>query len=657
MYIGVDYYPEHWAPERWETDASLMAKAGFNVVRLAEFAWVKMEPEEGRFEFGWLDEALATLARHGISAILGTPTAAMPAWVARKYPETLLMKSDGTREVWGVRKQNCFSSGAYRLLSERISRAMAEHFVDTPNVIGWQTDNEFGSERCYCKSCRNSFQDWLRTRYGTLDEVNRAWGTHFWGHRVQTWGEITLPTSRESYNPGALLDWDRFVSWQNVSFQADQLHILRDACPKHFVTHNLMGFNCSLNYYDLAKDLDFVTWDNYPVWGAPSIRQWASAAGDLMRGMKRQNYWIMEQTAGPGGWGSMGRNPRPGEIRSVAFQQVAHGADGMVWFRWRTCTAGREQYWHGLLGHDGLPLRRYEEASQTAHELHALAPKLAGTTLKSDVAMIFDYEVVWALQNQPAFAGNDFVTDFMRYYSALFNAGVNVDIVHPSADYTPYKVIVAPQLYLLPDAVADALSAFVQAGGILVSDIRTGVKDATGLCHERTLPGRLSEALGIEIPEYEAVPDNVTYAITGTMLPGEFTATKFADWITTTSAETLAGYRPWHMQPYAAATRNRFGAGWGYYVGTVVQEEGFYNALFADVLEKAGCAPQLTLPNGIEMTVRSSQDGARYLFLLNHLEDPVEVNIPAGYRNLLTGEVIAETLTLDRFGVAVLEPK
>ena len=250
MYIGVDYYPEHWPSDRWELDAEMMKEAGFNIVRVAEFAWVNMEPQEGQFEFDWLEEALAVLGRHNISVILSTPTAVMPAWVARKYPETLAMQADGTRIVWGVRKNNCFTSGAYRLLSERITRAMAEHFRDTPNVVGWQTDNEFGGPVCTCDTCRSDFQDWLRAKYGSPDELNRAWGTHFWGHLYGTWGEIPIPVDPVTHNPSACLDWQRYHSWLNVRFQRDQVRILREVCPDHFVTHNFMG---------LFQELDFLS--------------------------------------------------------------------------------------------------------------------------------------------------------------------------------------------------------------------------------------------------------------------------------------------------------------------------------------------------------------------------------------------------------------
>ncbi len=655
MHVGVDYYPEHWDRSRWETDARAMQEAGFNVVRLAEFAWALLEPEEGRYDFAWLDEALAVLARHGISAILCTPTAVMPAWCARKYPETLAMRKDGQRIVWGVRKNNCFTSGTYRLLSERITRAMAAHFADTPNVIGWQTDNEFGHPPCYCDACRVEFQAWLRARYGSLEVLNQAWGTHFWGHQVHHWAEIVIPEETSSHNPSACLDWQRFYSWLNVRFQRDQVRLLRVACPGHFVTHNFMQLFGELDYYEMAEDLDHVSWDNYPVFHRKPDVRYASAAGaDVIRGHKKKNFWVMEQTAGPGGWGEFGRNPRPGEIRSIAYQQVARGADGMVWFRWRTCTAGREQYWHGLLGHDGRPLRRYREAAQTAGQFHQLADQLAGTTVKTDVAMIYDYDSLWALRIQPGYPKNDYHATMLRYYNALFRAGINVDMIKPTDDFGGYRAVLAPDLYVLPDAVAQALDAYVQAGGVLLTDCRSGVKNETNLCHERTLPGLLRDVLGIEIEEYDIITQDDTCLVRGSeALPGDFRAILYTDWIQCLSAEPLAGYTAGHLKDYAAVTRNAYGRGTAYYVGAVVEEASFYDTLVADLLARAGLCPVVRPPAGVEVSVREGQ-GRKILFLLNHTEEPVVVTVPAGRKDLLQGRLTESELTLEGFGVAVL---
>jgi len=667
MYVGADYYPEHWPRERWEVDARLMHEAGFNVARLAEFAWVEMEPMEGRYEFGWLDDVLAILEKHSISAILCTPTAVMPAWVARKYPEALAMQANGKRITWGVRKNNCFTSGAYRLLSERITRAMAEHFAETPNLIGWQTDNEFGHPVCFCNGCRAGFQDWLRSKYHTLDEVNIRWGTHFWGHKYTTWEEIQIPDDSgqgwkhagdgqlRTHNPSLCLDWQRYYSHLNVRFQRDQVRILRDLCPNHFITHNFMGFFSDLDYYDLAADLDHVSWDSYAVWGAPEVPCGVSAAAAVMRGLKRKNYWIMEQTAGPGGWSTFGRNPRPQEMRKVAYQHLASGADGEVWFRWRTCTAGREQYWHGLLGHDGKPLRRYREAAQTAKEFLRLGPELEGTTPKADVAIVYDYDSIWALRTQPGFSGNTYHEAMQRYFSALFRAGVNVDMVSPAQDLTEYRLVIAPDFHVVPDAAANRLIEYVQGGGVLVADCRFAVKDETNLCHERTLPGLLSEALGIVIEEYEALDDEMAYPVEGKgSLKGRFTAVQYVDWVKPEGATVLASYDQWHLEPFAAVTGNRFGRGTAYYIGMVAAEEGFYDQLIAEFVEAAKVEPPLTPPAGVEVSVRQG-GGKKLLFLLNHAEEQKTVAVPRGKKELLSGRTTSDNIELDRYGVAVIK--
>jgi beta-galactosidase len=661
MLIGVDYYPEHWPGERWETDIKLMKGAGFNTVRLAEFSWIKMEPVEGQFEFGWLDDVIKVLARYDINVILGTPTAVMPAWVARKYPETLRQKPDGTRIVWGGRKHNCFSSGTYRLLSERITRAMAEHFAGAPNVIGWQTDNEFGGGECHCQSCLAEFQDWLRNKYGTLDALNRAWGNHFWGLNVTTWGEITFPDNRtdETWamgNPSACLDFNRFTSWLRVRFQADQVRILRRICPDDFVTHNFMGLYSELDYYDLAGDLDFVAWDNYPIWsGKPDIPYGASLAADITRGLKNKNFLIMEQTAGPCGWGAFGRNPWPGEIRKIAYQQLAHGSDGQIWFRWRTCTVGREQYWHGLLGHDGRPLRRYDEATQTAKEFLKLEDHLRGTTVVSDVAILYDYDNLWSLNFQPGYLGNSLQTAIMRYYNALFRAGVNVDIVNRNSNINQYKLVLAPDLSLMPDETAHKLSQYVENGGILLTDCRTGVKDCNNLCHERSLPGSLSPVLGIRIEEYSALGSDTWYTVKGTAgLDGTYTAINYVDWVTPGGCQTVASYADqWHMKSFSAVTQNSYGKGKAWYVGTILKEESFYDNLIAELLEDARIQPLVKPPNGVEASIRQGNRW-KLLFLMNHTEQPKIVDVPEGRIELLGNTKTKKTLRLDRFEAAVI---
>lgn len=656
MHVGCDYYPEHWPTETWEGTAKAMRRAGFNVVRLAEFAWTFLEPEEGVYDFALFDQAIGILGRHGLKVILGTPTAVMPAWMARTYPETLAV-NQGQRVEWGVRKQNCATSPAYRRFSERITRAMAAHYARNPNVIGWQTDNEFGYAHagpCQCGSCRQGWHDWLRRRYASLEALNAAWGTHFWGLTYRAWAEIPIPVDFGTHNPSACLDWQRYGSWLQVRFQAEQVRVLREVCPGHFITHNFMGYHDTLDYYELAKDLDFVSWDNYPVWGGKvEVNYGASGAADLMRGLKRKNFWIMETTAGPGGWGEFGRNVRPGELRKVALHQVAHGADGLLWFRWRTCTVGREQYWHGLLGHDNKPGRRYREAAATAADCRKLAPLLADTTVKAKVAIIYDYDSLWATKIQKSFAQNSWIHHVGLHQAALQRAGVNLDMVRPDADLSGYRLVIAPQLHVLPDAIAQRLNAYVKAGGVLLTGFRTGVKDASNRCHVRTLPGLLAESLGVHADEYESLGD-AGYALRGSAaFPGNYTADCYADWLTADSAEPLLMHTAWHMRGYAALTRNRHGKGWGYYLGANIKEPGFYDQLIAEVLRAAKVRPLITPPAGVEISVREGA-GRKLVFIINHLEEPVTMPVPAGKLDALTGRRTGATLRLDRFGVAVL---
>ncbi len=653
MYVGVDYYPEHWPETRWALDAQMMQKAGFNVVRLGEFAWTNFEPAEGCYDFAWLDRALEVLARHGIRAILGTPTAVVPAWLAHRYPEVMVVDKTGQRRTWGVRKDTCYSSGVLRRFSQAITTALATHYASHPGVIGWQTDNEFGgSNDCRCPACQAAFQDFLRQRYGTLDELNRAWGTHFWGQIFRAWEEVPVIVDTNGQNPSACLDWQRFYSDQNVRYQGEQVQILRRLCPRHFITHNLMGLAPDVNYFNLARDLDFVSWDNYPVWGRPEVRYDAALAADLMRGAKHKNFWIMEQTAGPCGWGSFNRNVRPGELRAVAYQQLAHGADGQIWFRWRTCTAGREQYWHGLLQHDGKPNRRYLEAAQVAREYHLLAPLLEGLSVRAEVAMIYDYDSLWVTRFQGSFEGNDYREQLKRYHRALFRAGIGLDIISPADDFSRYKLVIAPELHLMPDALARRLEAYIEQGGTLLADVRTAVKDGTNLVHDRTLPGLLSSALGIAIPEYDVLADKAEIPLTQGFAGHK--ATLYTDWIKPTTAETVAGYDAWWLTDYAAITRNRLAKGIAWYVGTIGNTPAFYDGLIARVLADAGITAPLTPPPGVEAVVRSGQ-GRELLFLINHTEDCQTVPVPTGRKELLTGTTTATTLTLDRHGVAVVQ--
>jgi beta-galactosidase len=634
-----------------------MAEAGFNVVRLAEFPWSKMEPEEGQYDFDWLDRAISILATHDIHVILGTPTASPPPWLMSQHPDIFRVREDGRRVTFGNRREYCPNNPVYHDYSQRIVTRMAEHYAGHPAVIGWQIDNEFG-DRCYCPICVEAFQHWLRSKHEDLDELNQKWGTIFWSHVYNDWAEIPVPlTTGGSPNPGLALDFYRFSSDSYVAYQQLQIDILREKCPHHFITHNLMGFGYDqLNYFDLARNLDLVTWDNYRRY------QWrmqaevdpgeAALAHDTMRGLKHQNFWVMEQQAGPGGWEFVSVAPRQGELSLWAYQSIAHGADGIIFFRWRTARFGVEEYWHGLLDHDGYLSRRYQEIKQMGAEIKKIGGQIYGSVVKSAVAMMLPYDSRFAFQiqaNNPQF---DYPHHFYQLYQALHRRHVAVDIVSPTDDLSGYKLVVAPALHLVTETVAKNLERFVQAGGVLVVTPRTGVKDEANAVVNQRLPGLLAELGGVEVEEYDSLVAKMSNEL-------EFTLSELAanapvptgvwcDILKPNNATVVARYTQDYYAGKPAITLNQFGQGQVLYVGTL-GDHRLYDPLANWLLDLSRIQPILTAPNGVEVTERW-QGEQRLLFVLNHSNEVQNVNLDSQYVDFLNG---ASTLT----GTVTIAPK
>lgn len=654
MYVGVDYYPEHWPRERWETDAEMMQRAGFNVVRMAEFAWSKLEPNEGEYDFEWLDSAIEILGRHGIAVILGTPTGSMPPWVAIKYPESVAVDESGHRMPYGARKTNCPTSLSYRMLGLRITRAMAEHYRDNPHVIGWQPDNEFSWPNCYCDTCLADWRDWLRRKFGTIDQLNESWGTIFWSHVFRSFDEVPLPKG-SGYgwtNPSFHLDYRRFFSDCVVRFQNEQVRVLRSIAPHQFVTHNAMGlYSTRIDHYDLAKELDHISWDYYNNTVNPwheGAWVWGGASNDLMRSLKHKGFWIMETSAGPTGAATYSCNVRPGHMRHTAFHCVGHGADGYIWFRWRTCRYGYEQFWHGLLGHDGGENRRYREAAGIAHELRAIGDELAGTQVKGQAAIVFSYEDEWAFEIQPNSHGFRRVEYLQRLYSSLRRAGLNVDFVKPGDDLSSYGIVIAPANYIVTREIAESYEKFVQNGGTLIITFRSGVKDQNNIPHELVLPGLLAGLAGVRVEEYESIPAGVSYRLVrqaGFSEGGQLTGTVFADWILPTSASPLLKYDEPGIEGYSAATVNEYGRGRVYYVGTAVGEDSFYADLIARAMAESGIQVGVRPPEGVEVCTRSD-DEKELIFVINHTREQRQIELPEGI-DLLSGQAVGGVTTLE----------
>ncbi len=667
---GVDYYPEHWPEERWTQDAHFMQEAGFNTVRLAEFAWSRMEPRAGQYDFAWLDRAIDILARHNLDIVLGTPTASAPPWLMVAHPDIFIVWPDGVRATYGSRRTYCPTHPTYRAHAAGITQAMASHYKDHPRVIGWQIDNEFG-DACYCAQCQASFQDWLRAKYGSLDALNAAWGTVFWSHEYTDWTQIPLPrlTTRTALgsdvsvvaNPSQALDFARFVSDTYVDFQAQQLAILRAECPNHFVTHNFMGFGYDkLNYFDLAAPLDLVSWDNYPrgFWhqdGKMSPEDIALGHA-TMRGLKNRNFWVMEAQSGKSGWHVMGSAPRPGEIRLWAYQAIAHGADGIVFFRWRSCRFGAEQFWQGVLDHDGKPRRRYHEIRQMGEELQQMGNRIAGTEVRADAALMLSYDSRFAFQIQPNSPAFSYSQHFRDWYAALHRRNIPAAIVSPDVDLAPFKLVVVPALYVTDKGIAARLRAYVERGGELIVTTRSGVKDHNNAVVDLPLPGLLADLCGVEIEDLDVLPAGQHRKIQfgASASAGHGNATALCEILTLNGAEAIARYAEDYYAEKPAITVNSAGEGRVTYVGTV-GDLALVEKVVMHAVEKAHINPLAETPAGVEVT-RRTRNGTELLFILNHTPEAQEFNLAGHYEDLLNNTLKTGRMSLLPYEVLILQP-
>lgn len=628
--FGVDYYPEHWPRERWEIDGELMQKLGIQVVRMAEFAWQKLEPRENTFDFAWLDDAISLMGRYGIYTVLGTPTAAPPAWIIEKNPEILPVDSAGQRKGFGGRHHDCQSSETYRKHITRLVTAMAKHFKDHPYVIAWQIDNELGNSHedlCMCESCKRAFHLWLEEKYGTIEALNEAWGTVFWSQTYDNFGQIPVPRQTPTvHNPSLLLNWKRFCSDLIVDFNRMQAKIIRSIAPNQKITHNLMGFYDKTDYFKLSEDLDFASNDQYPTgyYFAPPGQGPAEVAVcmDFIRSVKRKNFWMMELESGATGGSIIGANPKPGQNRLWTAQCVAHGADTIVYFRWRTCLFGAEQFWHGILPHHGVPKRRYYEIQETIRQLTPVMKDINGIVMKTDVAILFSYDEDWALRLQPQHPELSYTGELLRYYQQLYQRNILVDFLPPEGDFSEYKVLIAPFLYLMDPGFSARLFEYVEGGGTLVLTMRTGVMNQENVCmSEMELPGTLGRLAGVEVEEYDSLLGrSVSLHYDGGKGCGE----KWCDILNPTTAEPLVWYASDYYAGKAAVTVNSYGRGKVYYVGTVLDDKAmeWLTGKIAD-----GLSALMTDNPDIELIVRKGRE-KDYLFVLNHSQSEQEIWVP-----------------------------
>jgi beta-galactosidase len=659
----VDYYPEHWPEKRWPKDAGLMNEAGFNIVRLAEFAWSKMEPREGEYHFEWLDKAIDTLSGKGIKVILGTPTAAPPPWIIKAHPGILRIDGYGRKVAEGTRKNYCPNNPTYNEYSKRIAEAMVLHYKNNPNVVGWQIDNEFLGDPCYCNNCIDAFREWLKAKYGSLERLNEDCGLIFWGQQYGEWGEIYPPRPPLTMqNPSLNLEWQRFTSDSWVKYQKMQVDIIRKHAPHQFLTHNFMGMYKGLDYFKLAEPLDFISFDHYPIRRSEVDLAPSAMCHDIMRGLKKKPYWMMELQSGAIARGQA-PIPLPGQIRLLTHQSVARGADGIIYFRWRTCRFGAEEYWHGILDHDGIPRRRYAEVKKASEELRKIAPYIERSIIKPEVAVTLVYDNIWAWDLEVPFEDRNYYgktswEPTLDCYGALYARNVLVDFVDPTfEDMQQYKVVFVPSLMLLNGKVEGKLRAYVKNGGTLIATPRTGAKNWNNNITEETLPGCLADVFGTKVEEYSGLPgvERVKLETVETEL-GKQNVHECGNWaelLAPEEAKVVAYYQTGIYKGKPAITSNIFGKGKAIYLG-IFAEKGLYMDLVDWLINKGNIEPVLPAVVGFEATERVSPKN-RIVFALNHTQNTIKVPCNGKkFEDLLSGDKVTECIDLGAFDVRFL---
>ncbi len=626
-----------------------MQQAGIHMVRVGEFAWSRMEPEEGHYDLDWLDRAIAAAAKHNIYSVVGTPTAAPPAWLTQKYPETLRMEQDGQRAQHGNREQFNFTDPKYRELARKIAEQLAKRFGHNPYVIGWQIDNEYAAVS-FDPGTRTQFQQWLKNRYGTLDNLNTRWTTAYWSETYTSWDQI--PIQVDYGNPGLLLSWKRFVSDTYRSYQKNQLDVIRpNSDPRQFITTNTMGWFDGFDHYTVEQDLDLAAWDDYVGEGhLDPVRN--GATHDLTRGFKQKNFWVMETQPGHVNWADINNSLDKGEVRAMAWHDVAHGADAVSYWQWRSALNGQEQYHGTLLGSDGTPLPLYEEVAQVGREFAKAAPVLAGTSPKSEIAILHSYDSRWAIQWQKhnrKFSPED---QILSYYGPLRAIAQSIDIIPPTASLNQYKLVVAPGLNVLSDAAAKNLIAYVQGGGHLVLGQRSGMKDDDNSLQLQRQPGPLTDLLGGRVEQYYALLNPVPVA-------GNWGTGQSQLWAELLSAkdsgtEVLMRYgksNGWLDGQPAAITR-KVGNGRITYIGAWLDPKTMAEAA-KWMTNSSGIKPAFgPVPAGVEASARYGPQGTVFV-LINFSGAPQTISFPHEMTDVLEGGS-ERSVNLAKYSVAVL---
>ena len=647
IFYGGDYNPDQWDDKTIEIDLQLFKKAGINLVTLPVFSWAKLEPDEGIYDFEWLDKLMDQFAEHQISVCLATPTTAQPAWLSARYPEVLPVDIAGRKRTHGMRVFFCYNSLKYRERARAIAGEMAKRYQKHPALAIWHVSNEYGTY-CYCPSCQAKFRLWLKRRYGSLENLNEKWHTSFWGRTVYSFEEINLPTELNDdyrFNPAVQLDYMRFVTDSTAECFQNEYDIIKEYTPDIPVQTNISGYIKKLDQFEMVKHMDYLGWDNYP--GPTQDKSLTALKLDIMRGLTGgQPFLLTEQSPNQQNWQPYNKLKRPGEVRILSYQAMAHGADTCLYFQLRQSIGGQEKFHGAVISHAGHEnTRTFRECAGIGEELGKIGDAFIGGRTKAQVGFLFDWNNWWALElSSGPNKDMDYLNTVSKYYKAFYEKNIPMDILSVDADLESYKIIVAPMLYMMKEGVAERIEEFVKKGGTFITTTMSGLVDENDRCIFGEYPGPLKEVLGIWVEETDALypEERNEMVIAGdvTGLKGRYSCNFLCDVIHTRTARPLGVYGSDFYKDMTCLTLNRYGEGAAYYIGTE-PDEAFLKDFTDKVCLEAGINSLYTASPEVEITCRVSEK-ASVVFVINHNPTEAEIDFK---EERLTSYFTGETLT------------
>jgi len=642
LWHGGDYNPDQWLdrPEILDEDFRLFPLAGVNTVSIGIFAWTRLEPSEGVYDFGWLDALMDRLAQAGMRAVLATPTGAKPAWMSQQYPEILRCQANRVRDLHGARHNHCYTSPVYRRKAVEINTKLAERYKGHPALALWHVSNEYGGE-CHCPLCQEAFRDWLQKKYRTIEALNKAWWTTFWSHEYSDWSQVESPAPHgETSVHGLVLDWKRFVDTQSLDFFLAESAPLRAITPEVGVTVNMMGTYAGLNYWNWAPHVDIISWDSYPRWhnAEQSDADEASRTAfvhDLNRSLKGGQPWLLiESTPSQVNWQPVNRLKKPGMHRLSSLQAVAHGSDSVMYFQWRKGRGAAEKFHGAVVDHGGHENTRvFQEVAQVGRDLKALG-SVAGTRIPAQAAVIYDWEVRWTIDEFQGFnrPERDYEKACVSFHRALWRQSIACDVPNQDQDLSKYRLVAAPWLHMLKPGTADRLKAFVENGGTLVLTLFSGWVNETDLCFEGGFPGPLRPWVGVWAEELDPLWKGQSNRVlplpaNDLGLTGEYAIESFCELIHAEGSEVLATYGDDWYAGRPVLTRTKVGKGEVYYVAAQTDQR-FTDQLMKALAQKAGVRPTVEgLPAGVNAQSRS--DGTTETILTMNFNAQEAAGLPA----------------------------